>query len=380
MGLLDILKAIPLAAGEKARADEFGPDYRQRWQKYQDEHVRSELQNAISNTEQQDKARKAAAEMYAAGVGKAPGTPPEKAMGENLAEDRSLGNRLKQANISYLEQRPDLAREGMASREEVASQSLALRRELAATQDETRRALLGIQIERLKGIQDRFDETRNDIGPTITVVDPNNPNGPGIQIDRRTRQPVQFAGGGDPTKPFTAVERKDKSALEVVKEQLQDVKAIALKPNVSERIGFYSGMAEKARNSGLLSPLQNAGLVDQPDPDYVSMVTRLEDIAEGLLRARSGQQINEKEYARLRGLVADAASGGPIVFNVKMQRFEEDLDRLMARRFGGSAAAAPTVPMTTPAKRKAAPPGAVGYNKATNQYILSDGTIVPGEP
>jgi hypothetical protein len=158
MGFLEVLASIPRAITEKARSDEFGPDYRQRWQKYQDEHVRSELQNAISNTEQQDKARKAAAEMYAAGVGKAPGTPPEEAMGENLAEDRSLGNRLKQANISYLEQKPDLAREGMASREEVASQSLALRRELAATQDETRRAMLGLQIERLKDIENRFQE------------------------------------------------------------------------------------------------------------------------------------------------------------------------------------------------------------------------------
>jgi hypothetical protein len=149
MGLREILASFPRAIVEKARSDEFGPDYRQRWQKYQDEHVRGELQNAISTNELKSKTLTEAARMRAAGIGKAPGLPPEEAMGQDLAAERDL--KLKHGGLinTGLEQSQGFASENQGfAREDQGFQRSAAARAADPLTGESARAKAAMDVAR----------------------------------------------------------------------------------------------------------------------------------------------------------------------------------------------------------------------------------------
>ena len=69
---------------------------------------------------------------------------------------------------------------------------------------------------------------------------------------------------------------------------------------------------------------------DEPTIESYRIVDNLSD---QLLRARSGAQINEQEYQRLRNLVPNKTDK-PDVFDVKLKSFRNELQRTIARRTG----------------------------------------------
>lgn len=98
---------------------------------------------------------------------------------------------------------------------------------------------------------------------------------------------------------------------------------------VGQSIGYYSGRVNDIRRSGVLAPL---GV--EPPPDAVNEMFRIADnMADMLLRARSGAQINEQEYQRLRRLMPDPRTDAA-TFRSNLAEFVRETNNIMTARQG----------------------------------------------
>lgn len=112
--------------------------------------------------------------------------------------------------------------------------------------------------------------------------------------------------------------------------RLQSLIGPADKPTAAgQKIGFWSGREQDVRSSGALAPLG----VDAPTPDVLEMTHIADNLSDMLLRARSGAQINEQEYQRLRRIMPNTR-GTPEAFRANLSRFIVEANNIMAARQG----------------------------------------------
>ncbi len=122
-------------------------------------------------------------------------------------------------------------------------------------------------------------------------------------------------GGGVAPRPVnpSAGEREKTASFAVLSDQIKRIKD-TYKP---EFVGLVSGQL------GRVTQLANK--------DEAAFRQVINDVKDSLLRARSGAQINEQEYARLAKLVPDYTDS-ETQFSGKMQSFETTLNTIMAER------------------------------------------------
>jgi len=140
-------------------------------------------------------------------------------------------------------------------------------------------------------------------------------------------RPNPVAGGRRSGVPAGARERA--ANIEGMVEDLTALEALARKPENQSSIGRFSG------NAAALERWLGTASAEVND------LFRLSDnLADQLLRARSGAQINEREYTRLRSLVPDPR--GPLnTFTSNLGLFRNELRRLQSNM---GAAERPTKP------------------------------------
>src|SRR3972149_5500756 len=114
MGLLEILSQLGQGVVERDKVKAFGPDYRERWQRAQDEHTRNEIQNAVSTASLKSKTLEDAAKVRMA-IKVTGLSSTEEALAKIKADEYSMGIRKGEADIGLAEAqtgwhraRPDL--------------------------------------------------------------------------------------------------------------------------------------------------------------------------------------------------------------------------------------------------------------------------------
>lgn len=139
-------------------------------------------------------------------------------------------------------------------------------------------------------------------------------------------QPMQ---GGFRKNALPATENAAQAGLSTVLTDLDTLEDIAKR---SGSIGFVRGRLNKlARATGLQADTPETH--DTNDLFHIS-----ENLADQLLRARSGAQINEKEFVRLRDLVPDATKGRQKFFD-DLRRMRTETQNILASRKGEQPAA-----------------------------------------
>ncbi len=155
-------------------------------------------------------------------------------------------------------------------------------------------------------------------------------------------------GGGVAPRPVnpSATEREKGSAFAVLKSQLERIKS-DYKP---EYVGLVSGQV---------------GRVTQwRDADEAAFRQVILDVKDSLLRARSGAQINEQEYARLAKLVPDFTDSEP-QFAGKMKSFEATIDEIAKQRAAGQRKGGVKIHENEPA----VPPAAIIEKKREGESV-----------
>jgi hypothetical protein len=122
-------------------------------------------------------------------------------------------------------------------------------------------------------------------------------------------------GGGVAPRPVnpSAAEREKTAQIDVIRDQLTRIKE-SYKP---QYVGLLSGQVGR--------------ITQWANPDEAAFRQIILDVKDSLLRARSGAQINEQEYARLAKLVPDMTDSEP-QFAGKMKSFERTLNTLAETR------------------------------------------------
>lgn len=129
--------------------------------------------------------------------------------------------------------------------------------------------------------------------------------------------------------PIPTAERNQRSALEVMGEQLGIVKDLINTPGGKAAVGPVSGSGIGKFVTERL-PRTITGDTDEA----VILRAATADISDQLLRARSGAQINEQEYQRLKALLPDVSTNIE-TFLARLQRFEQELNTVIQSRFRG---------------------------------------------
>lgn len=124
--------------------------------------------------------------------------------------------------------------------------------------------------------------------------------------------------------PMPAQERKDKAGLEQALEGAQSLRRILTLPDVQDAIGFASGRIADVKRRTIGA-----------SPEVQELFRTSDRMAEFLLRALSGAQINESEYGRLRALIPDPRSHIS-KFTADLNLFERELKSTIGKRFPGA--------------------------------------------
>lgn len=128
---------------------------------------------------------------------------------------------------------------------------------------------------------------------------------------------VQPPGGiPAPTKPLPEAAAKEFGALAALRAQVGEAKRLYNSRYVGPVAGRYYSVAEN--------------LVNLP-PEQVQFYAYVNDIKDALLRARSGAQINEQEYARLVKFLPTAELP-PQNFMARMKRFDKAVEMIQREK------------------------------------------------
>lgn len=165
---------------------------------------------------------------------------------------------------------------------------------------------------------DRVSASRYNPPPPTNIVLGANPETGNIIVgsSKGNVNPREIETGPLATKNLanpSAGEREKTAAFETLKSQVQRIKE-GFKPS-------YVGVA-----SGPLG-----AITQYTDADEAAYRQVIADVKDSLLRARSGAQINEQEYARLSKLVP-SVNDSETKFKGKMKSFEKTLDTLITER------------------------------------------------
>lgn len=121
-------------------------------------------------------------------------------------------------------------------------------------------------------------------------------------------------------------EREKRAGLQSILSDIGRLRELASGPG-GQDIGYYSGRIAETRSSGMIPG------VGAPRAETMEMIHISDNISDMLLRARSGAQINEQEYARLRKITPNVRTS-PEKFWVDLDRFEIELRNVLAARQG----------------------------------------------
>ena len=124
-----------------------------------------------------------------------------------------------------------------------------------------------------------------------------------------------------------AGQQKDKGSLETLLDNTKILGELIKTPGLADQFGGPFGIkgawtAFKRKMGGGSAEAGN-------------LISITENMADNLLRARSGAQINESEYARLRPLIPTIDDPWP-AFLQKFKYFTEESQRILANRYGKS--------------------------------------------
>lgn len=225
MGLLDILTQLGQATAERARAKEFGADYRQRWQESADRHTLAETQNAVSGANlraknlELDTARRAAQLRY-------PDLDPDAAMAKLEADKYSLGEQnvrseidLRGATAGWHRERPDL--------------KLAEIQALGQRATERQRFDQEMQERRLEASKDRAAmmaaaTAGREPGAYTWVI---GPDGKPTLFNPKSGKVAELPGGEMPKQPPTSEMRGREAAMGRTMPILDQIEGLTLGPN-----------------------------------------------------------------------------------------------------------------------------------------------------
>ena len=198
---------------------------------------------------------------------------------------RSLGSLVGQDIATA--QRGKTATEQITSKEKITDKTLASKEKIAEKNQEIQRARNAIAERRLKMLEKRG-------GPTGTfrmLVD-NEGNITGA-MNNRTLQFVPLDIAGSRLSPTSSAELDRRTGISTMLNSLEVVEDFLREsPAASAAIGPVAGRVGRVKE-----------LLIDDHPEAVQLRQATEDISDVLLRLRSGAQINENEYARLRKLI-----------------------------------------------------------------------------
>lgn len=147
---------------------------------------------------------------------------------------------------------------------------------------------------------------------------------------------------GGRVSPIPAGERERRSMLQGMLADAEYLEQIAPKHRGS--IGKFQGPLEEIKQGWVGG-----------DPEAIDLFSISDNLSDQLLRARSGAQINEQEYARLRKIVPNPRASEDKYF-ADLRRFRFEMARLMEQRTSGNPG---SDPITTPR-----PTGPIGSRPA----------------
>lgn len=159
--------------------------------------------------------------------------------------------------------------------------------------------------------------------------------------------PVPEVEGQQLLRPLTAGEKKDHGALETLLEDVGTVEQLVSDPKMLASIGPVQGRLTRLRRATVGT-----------SPEEATLLRLTENMADQLLRARSGAQINESEFRRLRPLVP-SVNDPDVNFPVALGLFRSELERTLKNRFRatpGTASSRPAASNPTPTSAPAPAP------------------------
>ena len=178
---------------------------------------------------------------------------------------------------------------------------------------------------RLNGIESAMGYVANQYGSGYQLM--TTPEGQTVVVQKSTGEPVGYVP--ENIRPqFTAAEREELSLMDEILTQLDTLEQLGEGNRGS--IGVVQGRVAATKRA-------TVGASD----DVNEMFRISDNVADMLLRARSGAQINEQEYGRLRSLIPNAR-GPEGKFFSDLEGFRAETQRVLERRTGAR-------PLTTPA-------------------------------
>ena len=198
----------------------------------------------------------------------------------------------------------------------------------------------------LRGIEYAMTLVAKTYGPGFREL--TTPDGQTIYMHPSTGR-IELSPAG--TRPqFTAAEREEVNMMDEMLTQLSQLRTLA--QDNPKAVGFGQGTVASAR----LNVTGGGG-------SEVAELFRIADgISDLLLRARSGAQINEQEYKRLRALTPNPRLSETKFFS-DLDAFEAEVQRTIARRTGAA-------PLVTPGVRPG--PESRGRESAAPSLSLDD--------
>lgn len=147
-------------------------------------------------------------------------------------------------------------------------------------------------------------------------------------IDTQETRPIRLPQGEQAGKPFTEETTNRVASLLSLREKssevLKHIQSLATVPQGARSVGRMARGVERFITGG-------TDITGNVAPGFEVSAAAIDDMADVLLRMRSGAQINEQEYARLRSLLPGIGEN-PFVMQEKMARFNAELDSIIATR------------------------------------------------
>lgn len=144
--------------------------------------------------------------------------------------------------------------------------------------------------------------------------------------------PITGGGEGLRRTPLSTAELDRQASLQLMMDNTLQLEELLTVPGAAQSVGPVSGQ---------LSRLEQATIGASEEATLVHQIAN--DLSDQLLRARSGAQINEQEYQRLRKLLPDPTR--PLSdFTVKLKQFKSNLEGLLAARKLGPRGAETSAP------------------------------------
>lgn len=231
---------------------------------------------------------------------------------------RAAQTELAGAQAGYARERPDIEAEKLNWQRMKDEQDQRQALELARVRGEIAASNRSITIN-----------TRPEPGSFSTIEDPRtgevkffNP-----KSGRIVDPPAGFGAKMSPT------ERTQRAGLDVMLEDVNRLQTLKQEPNINNSIGWIEGKiaaGKRATGFGETSPTTN------------ELFRIADNLSDQLLRARSGAQINEQEYARLRSILPNPRVGNDDKFWQDVDLFKSELERTISARYSRGSVAPPT--------------------------------------